>query len=688
VNSALAQLAIEHNESASLMVAQFNIDYGLGSDLYAGLLDEQAQLNTTKAASIELKHRLTDAVEHLEKVHKELFQRGQSLRAFSKRMASKPLPDAAPTPESGSFVNELNDTQFSSFLQVGSSHGKILPNVSQVLTKPEEIFSALSSHVNKLGERLTAVERQGQEHMSALKQSLEANLTDQKDHIGNETAENTQLKADIDQLNGNIAHLRSTADDLKRKNKNLVEDLKSLHRNMSTIEEFAMNSLNTSEEQLTTAPQLQVLQELAQKEQEMEHQHAHSQSLSAVSAAKGAISLIQIDDDAHGLVEYLNNALQQLASEQNASEASMTASFQKDYSEGADQLAALAEEQQNLKTSKSDALELQAKLQAAVDHLETTHKHLTENSQAVRGFAQRMGLKPLPLEPEESASLIQLLSLFNCKSLLNNPFAHSPCSSLLKKSPAAESVSLLQLGSTSFSSSWSAKSGFVHADGSTDEEVVKNADLPSVPEVMTGPKHMFDTMSAQVSNLEARLAEVQKKNQDEMIDMKHKYDGNLTGTKTENTNITSQNSALKADINRINKSVRKLRSRANQLESDNGILLLDMQKMKANLTTAQEFTTKAMNSSDEMLFTAPELHVLTELAKKEDQMGSERAHSSRMGEVSAASGMSLLQVDSSESKNTKKSKRTKESKRTQPAKHPMNRHHRSEAQCRHRQDDG
>jgi len=189
-----------------------------------------------------------------------------------------------------------------------------------------------------------------------------------------------------------------------------------------------------------------------------------------------------------------------------------------------------------------------------------------------------------------------------------------------------------------------------------------------VPEVMTGPKHMFDTMSAQVSNLEARLAEVQQKNQDEMIDMKHKYDGNLTGTKTENTNITSQNAALKTDINRINKSVRKLRSRANQLESDNGILLLDMQKMKANLTTAQEFTTKAMNSSDEMLFTAPELHVLTELAKKEDQMGSERAHSSRMGEVSAASGMSLLQVDSSESKNTKKSKRTKESKRTQPAK--------------------
>jgi len=277
--------------------------------------------------------------------------------------------------------------------------------------------------------------------------------------------------------------------------------------------------------------------------------------------------------------------------------------------------------------------------------LETTHKHLTENSQAVRGFAQRMGLKPLPLEPEESASLIQLLSLFNCKSLLNNPFAHSPCSSLLK-STAAEPVSLLQLGS------------------STDE-VVKNADLPSVTEVMSVPKQMFATMSQHVSNLEARLAEVQKKNQDEMLDMKHNYDANLTDTKTENQNITAQNAGLKADINRINKSVRKLRSTANQLESDNGILLLDMQKTRANLTTAEEFTTKAMNSSDEMLFAAPELHVLTELAKKEEQMGSEREHSSRISQIASVTSASLLQVDSSESKNTKKSKRTKPAKESE-----------------------
>jgi len=598
VNSALAELAVEHNESASKMNVQFNVDHQLQAEHYAELLDEQAQLNNTKTASIELKHRLGAAVDHLEGVHKELVLRGQSLRAFSKRMAFKPLPDAdaVKAPDAALPVppNLMNDTQFSSFLQVSSSKtdNKDLPNVTEVLTKPAEIFTALNSHVAQLGERLAEVQRQGQDHISGLKQKYEANLTDQKDHTGNVTAENNGLHADIDKLNENIANLRSTADDLNRKNKNLVDDLKSLQRNITTAQEFVMNAVNTTEEMLSSAPELGVLDELAQKDEEMIKQRAHSQRLGAVSSAKGGVSLLQMTvnkefEDPHGLLELMDNALQALTVEQNASEAILTASYQKEYSEGADKLASLMGEQTDMKNTKSDAIELQAKLQGAVDHLQATHQALIEHSSAVRAFAKRMGLKPMPLE--ESVA----------------------------------SVSLLQTQSSTHAS-------------------VASAALPTTSEVMEKPKEMFATMSAHVSNLEARLMEVQKTNQDDMIASKHNYDVNLTAAKGQNKNITDHNSQLKADIKTINKSIRQLRSKANGLESDNNARLLDLQMMRANLTTAQEFMQKTMNSSDQMLFAAPELHVLTELSKKEEQMGSEREHSSRLGEVSSAT--SLLQV--------------------------------------------
>merc|ERR1711866_36944 len=99
----------------------------------------------------------------------------------------------------------------------------------------------------------------------------------------------------------------------------LTEDLKTLQANVSTAQEFITNAFGASEEMLLSAPQLQVLHELAQKDAEADQNRDHESRLGQIRASLLQTGTHASGVDAQSILDSLNSALDELAKEQNAS---------------------------------------------------------------------------------------------------------------------------------------------------------------------------------------------------------------------------------------------------------------------------------------------------------------------------------------------------------------------------------
>merc|ERR1719356_241086 len=180
----------------------------------------------------------------------------------------------------------------------------------------------------------------------------------------------------------------------------LTADLKTLQTNISTAQEFVENALGTSAEMLSSAPQLQVLKELAQKDAEMGQSRDHESRLNQIRVAmlQRASGVSNVDGNvvAGGIHESLNSALEELAKEQNASAASLKHAFDDKFQAGEEQRNRLLMDLRGLNAAETAALELNERLTVAVRHLNKTHETLLQKSQSMRQYAQRIGSRALP----------------------------------------------------------------------------------------------------------------------------------------------------------------------------------------------------------------------------------------------------------------------------------------------------
>jgi len=452
-----------------------------------------------------------------------------------------------------------------------------------VMKGPKNVFQNLHSQMNKLSLKLAQEQEKSTEVVHEMKAGFEKNLTKEKKHNDDIMKANVGLESDINSLQADSKKLRSKAMELRQENRDLIADLRLIQNNVTTVIEFTANALNQSHEMLEVAPELHVLTELATKDEVSKKDRDHKKRLLNVAKGK-SFSLLQVasrsaSQDPSGVLATMNEALTQLENEENASKANLTASFDRDFQELMGGRADLLKEQEQLNTTKNNAIELKKKLTSAMDHLTASHKTLTQQAKSTRKFAEKLSGRPLPKSP----------------------------------------LSLLQ----------------------TSAETHGQKVLPGVAAVMSKPKAIFSKMNNHVNNLEGRLAEVQTQNLEEISKQKRKYEANLTTQKEYQHKIERGNKVVKLDIQHLHQSIGRLRSAASDLEKKNVVLVADLKKVQANITTAEEFTAQALNSSDEMLYNAPEIAVLTELAKKDEAMGSENDHHKRLKEIGDAT--SLLQ---------------------------------------------
>jgi len=358
--------------------------------------------------------------------------------------------------------------------------------------------------------------------------------------------------------------------------------------------------LNSSEVMLYKAPELEVLTELANKEQIMSSERDHSNRLHEVGGSN-AVSLLQVSkgQDPHNLLELMTSALAELSEEQNASEYALKESFLAEYNEGAEKTAALLTKQDELNQTKYAAIELQDKLVIAVEHLQSTHRQLKERSESLHSFALRLGSKKLPTA--KGLSLLQ----------------------------EEDGVSLLQLSSAT------AK--------------VSGVDVKAALE---RPKMIFRGMTSNVSALGSSLNAAHEKATEELMDQQEDYEAQIAEAKLNNTKLEAHNHVINKSINALKQHVRELRVEAKDLNKQNDLMKKDLVSIQANISLAQEFLAKSLERTNETDTESEDLLVLHELEEKDRADENELFHQHSLAKI-AASNSHIKSVKTTKSKDTK-----------------------------------
>merc|ERR1712151_1044163 len=158
-------------------------------------------------------------------------------------------------------------------------------------------FTALSAKVNSLEAHLTEVKNEGTATITSDKKEYEAKLEAQRNENLAVERTNADLTKRIHDLKDSNKQLRSKAEAMKHLGASLTADLSSLRTNLSFALEFAEGALTDSEDMLTNAEHLKVLEDLAEQDAAAGKVQAHELRLNEIRNAK-KLSMLQAGTDA------------------------------------------------------------------------------------------------------------------------------------------------------------------------------------------------------------------------------------------------------------------------------------------------------------------------------------------------------------------------------------------------------
>jgi len=414
---ALEELGQEQTQSEAELKAAFEKDHKVNADQRDALLSKQMKLNQTKAAAVELKQRLNEAVVHLQSAHENLIQKTEAVRGYAKRMGQKENEEPIFLQMSSSRHQKTDkkDAKRAHKDFTGKVSNRHLPDVKKVLQKPAKAEKKVESKLTQLTQRLAAMNHNSEEAFTKERSNLEANLTSQKQTMDKVSSQNEKLAADLDKLHDKNNKLRDEATTLRLVNKELQSDLRSMQDNITSAQDLAEEALNKHVE-LSGNDALLVLRELEQKDAVEGARKKKSKALQAIrlpstyskATKTRKVSLIQtseIADDAKDILSTLRTALDDFTDGTAESEETLMASFKKESGENAAKLSDLMEKQADLESKKASAEDTHVKLTAAIKHLKSAHEALLQKSKALRSFAQKLSARPLP---KDAAVFLQI----------------------------------------------------------------------------------------------------------------------------------------------------------------------------------------------------------------------------------------------------------------------------------------
>merc|ERR1719277_349311 len=160
--ASIEDLSRQQKQSLLKMKMNFDVAYQKGVEVRKSLLDEQAELNATRAYEQNLDDRLHLAAIHLTKTHDELTHKLGALRIFHARLGG----DSA-TPVHKDAISLLQFSQ------------KILPETSVLMKEPQNVQDKLKSQIAMLAEGLAEKQQKENEAIERLKADYESQLSSQ-----------------------------------------------------------------------------------------------------------------------------------------------------------------------------------------------------------------------------------------------------------------------------------------------------------------------------------------------------------------------------------------------------------------------------------------------------------------------------------------------------------------------------
>jgi len=416
--SALEDMQSEQNASEVAMRTAFDKDYAAGDKRHNTSLAKQQELNASKVEVVALKQRMTDAVQHLNSTHNMLSERFQAVRSFTKSMGTRHVAGSSTL----------------SLLQIDTDSAKPSKKAA-VADKPSTVYTSMQGHVGALAEQLQAVQSQGLSEAEDLKVEFDEQLLQIKKNISKQELENEKVVRDIKTLDMKIASLRTMSDEFVQKNSIIRNELLDIRSQIDLVQEFAVSSLQTTDENVSMTPELLIIGELDNDDIQRKQELAHQKTLEAITkksakqvpakelvkktakktvkTSKSQLSLLQFGSrkheakpqkaDAHELLSTLAANLQQLMEEQDESKAVIQAAFDEEYANLTSKSAGLVEEWNTMNATRAFSKERIAKLEVALKHLKSTTKTLEKRRESLLTFGRTLSTRPDPLQKNAPA---------------------------------------------------------------------------------------------------------------------------------------------------------------------------------------------------------------------------------------------------------------------------------------------
>jgi len=278
-----------------------------------------------------------------------------------------------------------------------------LPAVASFVHGPDRLFREFASKTAKLQGRLDDVQRKSFRTTKKLKAQYERQLSTKvaEDRATGRT--NSRLRDQIATLQKANKRLRKGANDFMQENRLLIANFEKIVSNISVAQEFVNTTLETSAHKFNRDPNVQVLSDLAEQDEERRHTLYHEQRLREVEGA-APVSMLQSHTelrpypeadaspaDPEALMQALLGSLEDLKKEQNASDALMKDAFEKEMEKIARHHTAQLGEQADLNATLAYEEELHEKLVAAYKFASDKHELLLHRTTAFQAFARRLG---------------------------------------------------------------------------------------------------------------------------------------------------------------------------------------------------------------------------------------------------------------------------------------------------------
>jgi len=171
--------------------------------------------------------------------------------------------------------------------------------------------------------------------------------------------------------------------------------------------------------------------------------------------------------------------------------------------------------------------------------------------------------------------------------------------------------------------------------------------LPKISSVAKKPGMVFKNLQAHLLELEESLAEQQTKVNREVKKQKATYERQMANQDKVNKVQAEKNKIMKRKIARVQESNKDLNKRAHKVQVENDKIVKQLEVLQTNITTAEEYSRKVLNSTDLAMENATALSVLWELDAQDDASKLARKHDKSIDDIAGDEfAESLLQIDS------------------------------------------